>query len=123
MALASFISRKVFRGQGVFAGDIFIAGATLLPCAVFLLLLALLVSIGKGNIGIKIISGVFVAGVFVVYHTVLILYHGFTKISKVSDGAAAIAIASILSLSVWLTKIMITSLPLEHIYSEVLQPK
>lgn len=102
ITLSSSLSRKIFRGQGSFAGDIFIAGASLLPYGFFLLLSSIL---GMGNIEVIIIIAV-----FAICYTILMIYSGCTQISKISDAGAAIAVPIMLLLSGWLFKIIFTTI-------------
>lgn len=102
ITIASTLSRKIFRGEGSMEGDIFIAGAALLPLGALILLLGLL---GWGNIEI-----IAIIGIIALCYTILILYSGCTKISKISDSASALAISAMLILSIWVTKIIFTSM-------------
>jgi hypothetical protein len=103
IALASFIARKIFRGtDGLVEGDIFIAGAALLPFGFFIVI--------TGLLGIANFEVVAILLVFALCYTILMLYSGCTKISKISDGGAALAVPLMLLLSAWFSKIIFSAL-------------
>jgi hypothetical protein len=102
ITVSSTLARKIFRGTGSFAGDIFIAGASLLPYGFFVLLSSIL---GMGNIEVIIILGV-----FAICYTILMIYSGCTQISRIPDAGAAIAVPIMLLLSGWLFKIILTTI-------------
>lgn len=99
---ASAIARKIFRGAGSFAGDIFIAGASLLPLGFFVLLSSIL--------GVKNIEVITVLAVFAICYTILMIYSGCTKISNIPEAGAALAVPIMLLLSGWLWKIIFNAL-------------
>lgn len=105
LAGASFAARKAFRGQGDFGHDCFVSGASLLPFGLVVLLAGLL---GFGNL-----EAVLVLSLFAVCITILMLFAGCTRIFKMSERAATIAIPLMLIASVWLSKIIYTVL-LQH---------
>jgi hypothetical protein len=102
IALSSLLSRKIFRGTDSFEGDIFIAGAALLPFGFF--------SVITGLLGIANFEVVAILLVFAVCYTILMLYSGCTKISKISEGGAAVAVPIMLLLSIWFSKIILSVL-------------
>lgn len=101
-AASSFLARKVFRGVEGFEGDVFIAGAALLPFGFFTFI--------TGLLGIANFEVIAILLVFAVCYTILMLYSGCTKISKISEGGAAVAVPIMLLLSIWFSKILLAAL-------------
>jgi zinc-ribbon domain len=99
---ASIVARKAFRANGDLGHDTFIAGASLLPFGCVALLAAIL---GFGNI--EVIS---VFALFAICLTILMLYAGLTRISKLSEQAATLAVPLMLIASAWLSKIIYTAM-------------
>jgi len=97
-ALASLLTRKVFRGQGALQSDVFIAGAALLPAAALSLIAAI---VGAGNIEVVI-----VLTVFTLCYTILLLFTGATKLSGISEGAAVSAVALMIIATAWIAKVV-----------------
>jgi curved DNA-binding protein CbpA len=81
LAIASLLMRLILRGHGSVAGDCFIAGMTLLPLSLIILLNGLLP-----------IPVVIVLGAFTFCYTVLTLYSGCSQISNLSEGQSALAV-------------------------------
>lgn len=102
LTLSSLLARKIFHGTDGFEGDIFIAGAALLPFGFFAVI--------TGLLGIANFEVVAIFFVFAICYTILILYSGCTKISKISEGGAALAVPLMLLLSVWFSKIIFSTL-------------
>lgn len=102
IALASFLSRKIFCGTDGFEGDIFIGGAALLPFGFF--------SVITGILGVANFKVVAILLVFTICYTILMLYSGCTKISKISEGGAAAAVPIMLLLSAWFSKIIFSAM-------------
>lgn len=102
IALSSLLARKSFRGTEGFEGDVFIAGAALLPFGFFSLI--------TGLLGIANFEVIAILLVFAICYTILILYSGCTKISKISEGGAALAVPIMLLLSAWFSKIILSVL-------------
>jgi len=98
---ASAAARMIFRGRGSYVGDAFIGGAALLPTGIAVLL--------SGFLGIANLEVIAALIVFALCYTVLILYSGCTKISGLSEDAAAIAVPVMVLISVWLSKIIFTA--------------
>ncbi|MDA8089861.1 MAG: hypothetical protein M0Z61_06535 [Nitrospiraceae bacterium] len=48
--------------------------------------------------------------VFTICYTILVLYSGCTKISKISEGGSAIAVPLMLILSAWFSKLIFSVL-------------
>lgn len=99
---ASFVVRTVFRGQGSWGSDGFLAGAALLPFALVALLVALL---GSGNAEV-----VAIVALFAVCLTILMLFAGLTRIQKTSERAATLAVPLMVMVSGWFSKIIYTAL-------------
>jgi len=95
-------TRAMFHGEEGYQSDLFIGGAALLPLAVFLLLAGLLQS---GNAGV-----VLTLLIFAMCTTVLMLYSGSTRLHRVPEAAATIAVPIILVLCIWITKIIAVAL-------------
>ena len=102
MAGAAFVGRKAFRGEGTFAVDAFVSGAALLPFALAVVASGIL---GFGNVEVIAILGVFAATL-----TILMLFTGFTRIAKISERGATLAVPLVLLVCVWLSKIIYASL-------------
>jgi uncharacterized protein YceK len=102
IAGAVHLARRVFRGQGTLGGDAMIAGVSLFPLGVIGLLASLL---GFGNL--ELIGVLFL---FAICYTVLLLYGGCTQVSKLPEAASAPAVAIILLLSGWFSKILYAAL-------------
>ena len=98
---ASAFIRILFGGKGSFEGDVFIAGASLLAPGLFLLL--------ASTLGIANIEIILILGVISVVYTILSLYVGCHKISRISENKAPLAVASMLIVSTWLSKIILAS--------------
>lgn len=96
------LARRIFGGEGSVGGDSFIAGAALLPFGIVVLLSGIL---GMGNFEIII-----VLGVFALCYTILMLYTGCTRISKVPESRAALAVPIMVIMSGWLAKILFTAM-------------
>ncbi|MGQ4647159.1 DnaJ domain-containing protein [Lyngbya aestuarii] len=94
------IARVVSRSSGSLAGDIYLAGASLLPLG-FLAL----ASSGSTVLGSQVML---IIGVFASCYTVLILYSGCTQISGMSDTVAALTLPVMLLVSGWLTYLAVT---------------
>ena len=92
----------MFRGSGSLAGDAFVAGSTLLPLALLLLIGWLL-----GAANVEVIG---IASIFAFCYAILILHAGCTTVSAIPGTPAAIAVPAILILSAWVTKIILAAL-------------
>jgi hypothetical protein len=99
---ACVLGRKAFRGEGGFGHDSFIAGASLLPFGFVALLAAIL---GLGNMEV-----IAVFTLFAVCLTILMLFAGLTRICKISERSATIAVPLMLIASAWLSKIIYTAM-------------
>lgn len=99
---ATVLGRKTFRGEGGFGHDSFIAGSSLLPFGFVALVAGIL---GLGNIEV---IGVFT--LFAVCLTILMLFAGLTRICKISERSATIAVPLMLIASAWLSKIIYSAM-------------
>lgn len=90
-AAASALSRKIFRGAGSIEADAFIAGASLLPFGLFVLV--------AGMLGLGTPLLVFSLGIAAICFTVLMLYSGCTNILRIPEAAATLAVPLIVVIS------------------------
>lgn len=95
---ASAIARKIFRGEGSFGHDSFVAGASLLPYGIVAISASIL---GMGNW--EVVS---VLLLFAVCLNILMLFASATRISKLSDQAATVAIPFMLLICAGLSKVI-----------------
>jgi len=95
---ASIAIRMMFRGQGSFGTDGYVAGAALLPFTVVAVAMILL---GSGNV--EVIS---IVALFAVCITILMLYSALTRINKISERAATLAVPLMVMVSAWLSKVI-----------------
>lgn len=96
--MASLLSRLAFRGTATWEGDVFLAGSAVVPFAVTSLISDLL-----GSKNIEIILGLIV---FALCFLVLILYSGCTRISKISEKGATIAVPLMMIFSLYIASIL-----------------
>lgn len=99
---ACALARAIFHGTGRFAGDVYTAGAVLLPTGLLVLVASIL---GAANFEI-----IMILFLFALTYSILILYAGCSRIGSISEAGAAPAVPIILLLSAWLTKIIVTAL-------------
>ena len=99
---ACALARGIFRGKGRFAGDVYTAGAVLLPSGFLVLVASLL---GAANFEV-----IMILLLFALTYSILILYSGCSRIGSISEAGAAPAVPIILLLSAWITKIIVTAL-------------
>jgi hypothetical protein len=90
--------RSMFRGRGGLQGDIFLAGASLLPIAVACLIVGVL---GPGNFVIITLAIL----VFAFTTTVLMSYSGCTNLQGVPDAAATVAVPTMLLIDLYVCRI------------------
>ncbi len=102
LAGAGAIARKVFRGTGGFAGDVFTAGASLLPYGLAVLATAI---VGAANF--EIVAVLFV---FALSYNILMLYSGCSRIAGIPEAGAAPAVPVMLLISAWLTKVIVVAI-------------
>jgi hypothetical protein len=98
---ACALARAIFRGKGRFAGDVYTAGAVLLPSG-FLALVASLLGVANWEV-------ILIVLLFALTYSILILYAGCSRIGSISEAGAAPAVPIILLLSAWITKIIVTA--------------
>jgi len=99
---ASALARAIFRGTGRFAGDVYTAGAVLLPSGFLVLAAAFL---GAANVEV-----VLVLALFALTYQILMLYAGCSRIGGISESGAAPAVPIILLFSVWITKVAVVAI-------------
>ena len=99
---ATILGRLGFRGHGSFGHDSFIAGTSLLPFAV--------VAIVGGVLGAGNIEVVAVVALFAVCLNILMLFAGLSRISKISEQSATLAVPLMLIASAWLSKIIYSAM-------------
>lgn len=95
--------RTVFRGEGALGSDSFMAGAALLPFGVVALIMSLLGASANSNV-------MSFLGLFAVTLTILMLFAGITRINKISERMATIAIPIMLIVTAWLSKLIYTEM-------------
>jgi hypothetical protein len=101
LAVASMVARSVFRGKGSFAGDIYTAGASLLPLGLCAFIASFL-----GPANIEVIAAL---TVFALTYMILMLYAGCSRIAGIPEMGAAPAVPIMLLLMVWLTKVVVSA--------------
>lgn len=101
VAAGSIATRKIFGGQGGTGGDLFIAGAALLPMSFAMVVNGLLGFENSGAIGaVSILAGC---------TAVLMLFSGYSRISKLTERATTLAIPIVVLLTIWLGKVIASS--------------
>jgi hypothetical protein len=96
------LARAMFRGKGRIAGDVYTAGAVLLPSGFLVLAASLL---GAANVEV-----ILVLSLFSLTYSILMLYAGCSRIGNISEAGAAPAVPIILLVSGWITKIIVTAM-------------
>lgn len=91
-AVSSFAMRSFLRGRGSFVGDLFIAGASLLPIGA-LVLLSGLVGVANGAIALAILA------VFSISYAILTTYSGCNQISNMSESASTLSVPIVFCLT------------------------
>ena len=99
---AGALARAVFHGKGRFAGDVYTAGAVLLPSGLLVLVAALL--------GVANLEVIFILVLFALTYSILMLYAGCSRIAGIPEAGAAPAVPIMLLASAWITKIIVTAL-------------
>jgi hypothetical protein len=100
-ALASFALRTVLGGRGGTGCDLFVAGAALLPVSLAMPIVGLL--------GYENYAAMAVVTVFAACTGVLMLFAGFSRISKLSERAATLSVPLVVVLVFWLAKVLAAS--------------
>jgi hypothetical protein len=101
LALAIAIVRTVTGKQGCLGYDMLISGSALLPPGLFFPVAVLL-----GVANFEVIAFLYL---LILCLTILILNSGFTRVLKLSDRGAILAIPATLLLTIWLSKVVITA--------------
>jgi len=101
LIVAGTVASLIFRGSGRIAGDVYTAGAVLLPSGFLALLAALL---GSANVEV-----ILVLSLFALTYSILMLYAGCSRIGHISEAGAAPAVPIILLASAWITKIIVVA--------------
>jgi tetratricopeptide (TPR) repeat protein len=96
-AIGRFL-RLIYRSSGSIAGDIFTAGASLLPVGLLALLWAVIPDLWSAPAMIIII--------FVFCYLTIFLFSSCTQISNFSETAATFVVPAILSLTIWLSYVI-----------------
>jgi Tfp pilus assembly protein PilF len=91
-AASSFFMRSIWRGRGSFVGDLFVAGAALLPVGILVLLSG---AIGFSNSAIALA----VLTIFTTSYAILTTYSGCNQISNLSEEASTLSVPIMLSLT------------------------
>jgi len=102
LAGAAALARTVFRGSGEVAGDVYTAGASMLPLGIAAFVAALL---GVANLEV---AGVL--SVFALSYTILMLYSGSSRIAGIPEAGAAPAVPVMLIVAAWLTKVIVVAM-------------
>ena len=95
---------RIISGKGSLSHDSFVGGTALLPLTLLILIGSLL---GIGNIEIILILALFSFCL-----TVLMIFFGLTRVSKISERVATIAVPVVILIALWASKI---------IYAEVIE--
>jgi tetratricopeptide (TPR) repeat protein len=94
--------RWLTRAGGSWAGDLFVAGAALLPISIWALLSV--VVDGLGAVGILSLS------VFAICYSVVMLYSGCTRVNQLSESVAALMVPAMMLLGGWLFTMALSDL-------------
>ena len=101
LIVAGSLARQIFHGKGRFPGDVYTAGAVLLPSGFLAVLASLL---GAANVEV-----ILVLSLFALTYSILMLYAGCSRIAGISEAGAAPAVPIILLVSAWITKIVVVA--------------
>ena len=94
--------RLIFRGEGSIKSDTFVAGASLLPFG-----LAVLIA---GVVGVANAEVIVAVAVFATTTTILMMYAGCTTIQGIPGTAATLAVPLMILADVWIGKVIFLSL-------------
>lgn len=98
LMVSALAVRTIFRGEGAVGSDSFLAGAALLPFGFLLIIASLL--------GVRNFEVTYYLSVFAVCLTILMLFAGITRIYKVSERGATLAIPIMLVATAWLSRVL-----------------
>ena len=102
LVVVSAIARLLFRRRGSLSGDIFIAGATLLPVGFFVCV--------SGFLAVMSNSLLTILAVFASCYSILTLYSGCTQIANLSEAQAALLVPVMVLISSWLAYLAFTAI-------------
>ena len=103
IAASCTLARKLFGGEERhLEGDVFVAGVTLLPFSILILL--------TGTLGYSNWQVLAVLFVFALSYSILLLYRGLTTVSNIRDMAAAFCVPLVILWSGYLAKLVFTHL-------------
>ena len=102
LVVVSAIARLLFRRRGSLSGDIFIAGATLLPVGFFVCV--------SGFLAVMSNSLLTILAVFAGCYSILTLYSGYTQIANLSEAQAALLVPVMVLISSWLAYLAFTAI-------------
>lgn len=98
LTLAIYVGQKIAKVDASLSSSGFVAGSAMLPLGFLALLFSL---IGAANAEVSLIVAIITACL-----TVLIIYTGLTRISKLSDQAASYTLPLVIIFSAWITKVI-----------------
>ena len=102
LTAATMMARAVCKGEGSLGHACFVVGASLLPVSI-LLFLARFIGLGNSEV-------IGVLALAAACHTLLMLFIGLTRILKISERGASIALPVLLIVAAWVSKIVYTAL-------------
>ena len=94
--------RRIFHGQGSVHSDVFVAGSSLLPCGVAVLLAGALMTASP--------EVAWAISVFALTTTILMTYSGCTTLQQIPEAAATLAVPLMLIADLFVCKIILTPL-------------
>jgi hypothetical protein len=94
--VATIAVRTVFRGEGAIGSDSFLSGAALLPFGLIALIASIL---GPSNLNV-----IQFLAIFGISLTILMLFAGLTRIYKISERMATLAVPIMLLITAWLSQ-------------------
>ena len=94
--------RRILGGRGTLGGDLFIGGAAVLPSAAAMIV--------NGILGLENAKLVLAVSVLAGCTSILMLYAGFTRISKLTDRAATLTVPTVVLLGLWLANTLAASI-------------
>jgi zinc-ribbon domain len=96
--VAAAAVRTIFRGEGALGSDSFLAGAALLPFGLIALIMTIL---GPSNLNIMYFLAIFTGSL-----SILMLWAGLTRIYKISERLATLAVPIMIVVTGWLSKLI-----------------